>query len=413
MKALNEKPKVELLAPAGNMEKLEIVLHYGADAVYLAGKAFSLRNFSANFSLEEMATAIDMVHEKAAKAYVAVNIFPRNKDLAPIEAYLKKIRALAPDGIIAADPAVIASVQRIMPSVPIHLSTQANTTNAAAVQFWKAAGVSRINTARELTLTEIRHIAQTVGMEIETFVHGAMCVSYSGRCLLSSVMAQRSSNEGLCCQPCRFRYAVVEETRPGRYFPISEDGQGSYIFNSKDLCMIAHIPELISAGIHAFKIEGRMKSIHYAATSVKVYREAIDRYYSTPDNFKMVPYWQTELDKVTSRGYCTGFFFPDTDQVTLGYGAPCPSDNPLAAKVLAADGTNKAQIEARNQIRVGDIVEIVKPKGPPITDTILGIRDEDGIAVALAQPGSRVTIEMNNNCERLDLLRRGAAKEGR
>lgn len=398
--------RVELLAPAGNMEKLEIALHYGADAVYLAGKAFSLRNFADNFTLDEMRTAIGLAHAAQVKLYVAVNVFAHNQDLPAIDAYLRQLADLAPDAIIAADPAVVRMVRRIAPSIPIHLSTQANTTNAAAAQFWYEQGVRRINVARELHLTEIGQIAQTCPVEIEAFVHGAMCISYSGRCLLSSFMARRSGNQGECCQPCRFQYAVVEETRPGQYFPIEEDGRGTYLFNSKDLCMLAHLPAMIQSGIGTLKIEGRMKSIHYTATAIKVYREAIDRYYEAPEQFAPATHWQKELDKITSRGYCTGFYLDDPGETIPQYHAPTAAPNPLAAKVLAAAGSNKAHVEVRNQIRLRDAVEIVHPKGPPIPDSIQKIIDLNGMAIDLAQPGSRVTLHLSNDCARLDLLRR-------
>jgi putative protease len=307
--------RVELLAPAGNFEKLEVVLHYGADAVYLAGKMFSLRNFSDNFSIEEMASAIDLAHKHHTKVYVTINIYARNQDLNPLQEYIANVAAMAPDGIIVADPAILALVRRLASGVAIHMSTQANTTNIASARFWEQQGAVRINAARELSLEEIGQLSSIGTMEIEAFVHGAMCMSYSGRCLLSNYMARRPSNQGMCCQPCRFRYAVVEETRPGQYFPVSEDDHGTYIFNSRDLCMLAHLPSMIDSGVRALKIEGRMKGIHYAATAVKVYREAIDRYYADPTDFTLAPYWQSELDKITSRGYCTGFYLNDPQQV--------------------------------------------------------------------------------------------------
>ena len=405
----NDTPlhKIELLAPAGNMEKLEVALHYGADAVYLAGKQFSLRNFSANFSLSEIKTAIEMVHNHHARAYIAVNTFARNEDLNAIELFLQALAPLSIDGIIVADPAVVALCRRILPRIAIHLSTQANATNAAAARFWLEQGVRRINLARELSLSEIRAIVQTCpGLEFETFVHGAMCMSYSGRCLLSNFLAHRPSNQGMCCQPCRFKYAVVEETRPGQYFPISEDDSGTYLFNSHDLCMIEHLPALIQSGIRALKIEGRMKGIHYAATAVKTYREAIDSYYADPSHFHVLPYWLEELNKITSRGYCTGFYLDAPDQTTSCYHAPAPSKYPLAAKVLTSAGQCKADIEVRNQIRIGDAVEIVQPVGPPILDIIEQLTDSHGDVVPIAQPGSQVTIRFSTaKCRYLDLIR--------
>ena len=402
----DNRKKIELLAPAGNFEKLEIVLHYGADAVYLAGKEFSLRNFSDNFSLEEIKAALDLAHSYGAKAYVAVNIFARPGELVPIEAYLHQLKTVEPDGLIVADPAILAMARRIAPELPLHLSTQANTTNDEAVRFWQSLGVRRINAARELSLAEIAQLAEAGTVEIEAFVHGAMCISYSGRCLLSNYMARRPSNQGMCCQPCRFKYAVVEESRPGQYFPLAEDEQGTYIFNSRDLCMLGHLPAMVGAGIRALKIEGRMKGIHYAATAVKVYRQAIDAYYSDPDGYVLRPYWQQELDKITSRGYCTGFYLDDPDQAVPSYTFPQPPTHALAGKVLSAAGKNRAYIEVRNQIRQGDAVEIVKPSGLAIHDRIRSIMDNEGQTVAIAHPATRATVEMTTDCQRFDLLRR-------
>jgi len=399
-------PKVELLAPAGNFEKLEIALHYGADAVYLAGKAFSLRNFSDNFSMDEMKAAIELAHSHGAKAYVAVNIFARPKDISPIADYLDRLNALQPDGIILADPAVVSMARRIAPDLPIHLSTQANTTNEEAVRFWENIGVRRINAARELTLQEIALLAKNPRVKIEAFVHGAMCISYSGRCLLSNYMAQRPSNQGMCCQPCRFSYQVVEETRPGQLFPVAEDEQGTYIFNSKDLCMLEHLPRMIAANIGALKIEGRMKGIHYAATAVKVYREAIDAYYADPAGYTMQAYWQEELEKITSRGYCTGFYLNASQDRTQSYAPPQPPPYALVGKVLASAGRNRAYIEVRNQIRLGEAVEIVKTRGPAVVDRIGAIMDIEGQQIEMAQPGSRVTLSLSVDCDRWDLLRR-------
>jgi U32 family peptidase len=405
---MNKRPKhkVELLAPAGNFEKLEIVLHYGADAVYLAGHAFSLRNFSDNFDLDELVTAIALAHAHHAKVYVAVNIFARENDLAPLSAYLQRLNTIGPDAIIIADPAILSLAGKMAPHIPIHLSTQANTTNSEAVKFWRQLGVQRINAARELSLDEIKAMAQSKEIQIEAFVHGAMCISYSGRCLLSNYLAQRPSNQGMCCQPCRFQYAVVEETRPGQYFGIAEDERGTYIFNSKDLCMVAHLPQMIQTGIHTLKIEGRMKGIHYAATAVKIYREAIDHYYQCPDTYAVCPHWQEELDKISNRGYCTGFYLNDPEQTKPNDHAPTAPAYALAGKVLAPAGRHKAHIEVRNQLRVDESIEVIKPTGPAITTRISRIIDNQGEVIGVAQPGQHVTIDITTNCERLDLLRR-------
>jgi putative protease len=399
--------KVELLAPAGNLEKLEIVLHYGADAVYLSGESFSLRNYAGNFSLDELSAAIHKAHAYQAKAYVAVNIFARPNDIRPMADYIEQLKPLCPDGIILADPAVLSLVRHMAPSIPIHLSTQANTTNGEAVRFWQNHGVQRINAARELSLKEIAQLsANDGGVEIEAFVHGAMCISYSGRCLLSNYMAQRPSNQGMCCQPCRFQYTVVEQTRPGQYFPVAQDEHGTYIFNSKDLCMVGYLPQMIAANIRALKIEGRMKGIHYAATAVKVYREAIDAYYADPDGYAALPHWQQELDKITSRGYGTGFYFDKPGAGAQNYSPPAPPAYVLAAKVIAPAGRNRAHIDVRNQLRVGESIQIIKPFGPVISDRINGIMSVDGDRVEIAQPGSRVTLDLSTDCDALDLLRR-------
>ncbi|MGD8845111.1 MAG: U32 family peptidase [Desulfobacteraceae bacterium] len=398
--------KVELLAPAGNLEKLKIVLHYGADAVYLSGKAFSLRNFSGNFSNDELKSAINLAHAYNAKAYVAINIFARPKDIQPMADYIDQLKSLSPDGVILSDPAVLSLVRRIAPAIPIHLSTQANTTNEEAVRFWQGHGVERINAARELSLEEIFRLAVNKRMDIEAFVHGAMCISYSGRCLLSNYMAQRPSNQGMCCQPCRFQYTLMEETRPDQYFPVAQDDRGTYIFNSKDLCMVQHLSEMIGAGVRALKIEGRMKGIHYAATAVKVYREAIDAYYADPERYVVQPHWQQELDKITSRGYCTGFYLGSPQASAQNPAPPQPPAYALAGKVIASAGRNRAHIETRNQLRVGDPVEIIKPHGPAISDRIAGIMTVEGDRVEIAQPGSRVTIDISTDCDELDLLRR-------
>ncbi|MCP4746037.1 MAG: U32 family peptidase [Desulfobacteraceae bacterium] len=403
------RKKVELLAPAGNLEKLEIVLNYGADAVYLAGKSFSLRNFSENFTLEEMKTAVDMAHRQNRKVYVAVNSFLYNEDLSALKDYLIALQRIEPDGIIIADPGVLTLSKTYLPDIPIHLSTQANTSNTTAASFWKSQGIRRINAARELSLSQIAHMAQLSGLQVEAFVHGAMCISYSGRCLLSNYMAGRSSNQGMCCHPCRYNYALVEELRPGQYFPIMEDEKGAYILNSRDLCMLAHLPDMIRTGVRALKIEGRMKGINYAATTVKIYREAIDRYYDNPSAYELEPYWQSELDKITSRGYCTGFYMGDPSQVAPRYQSAHRRQPVFAGKVLGPAAKNKACIEVRNKIHAGQKIEIIKPRGPIVIDTINHIMDDAGNSVKIAQPGSKVTISISSDCKALDLLRISSA----
>ncbi|NMC75205.1 MAG: U32 family peptidase, partial [Geobacteraceae bacterium] len=277
----------ELLAPAGNREKLHVAVHYGADAVYLGGKEFSLRNLADNFSPEELSDAVSYAHDHGVKVYLATNIFPGNADLVEMRRYLEKVAEIPLDACIVADPGVLELVKEISPERPLHLSTQANTTNWLSARFWKRQGVTRVNLARELSLEEIREVKEKGGLEVEVFVHGAMCISYSGRCLLSSIMTGRDANRGECAQPCRWGYALVEEQRPGVYFPVMEDERGTFIFNARDLCLLEHLPELVESGVDSLKIEGRMKGIHYVASVVRVYREALDRYRDDPEGFRV------------------------------------------------------------------------------------------------------------------------------
>ena len=377
--------KVELFAPAGNFEKLEIAIHYGADAVYLGGKNFSLRNFSGNFSLEEIKQAVAYAHDRGVKIYVTVNVYVRNDEQPFIASYLEKLGAVGPDGVIAADPGVILTARELMPHIPLHLSTQANSTSYKTVEFWERLGIRRVNVARELTLAEIKTIGQQTQIEIEAFVHGAMCIAYSGRCLLSSFMANRHSNRGMCAHPCRWKYALVEETRAGHYMPIAEDDRGTYIFNSKDLCMIEHIPAMIQSGVSALKIEGRMKGINYLASVVKVYREAIDRYFQDPMGYAVQPEWLVELTRINRRGFCTGFYFDDPQQTVPDYDLSMGAETHLfIGKVLTAhDG--RTLMEVRNKCRAGDRVEILSPRHA-IRNTFIGdMQDEEGKQIQIAR----------------------------
>jgi len=399
--------KVELLAPAGNFEKLEIAVHYGADAVYLAGKEFSLRNFSGNFSLDEMQQAIAFGHDHGIKLYVACNIYPRDAELAAIRDHLAAVGALEPDGVIVADPGIFKLARETIPAIPLHVSTQANTTNSATAGFWKEMGAVRVNVARELNLSEIAHIITSTDIEVEAFVHGAMCISYSGRCLLSSFMAQRDANRGRCAHPCRWQYSVVEDQRPGKYMPVAEDDRGTYLFNSYDLCMIAHMPEVIMAGLAAVKIEGRMKGIHYLAATVKVYREAIDAWYADPDNYQTDPDWMAELSRINNRGYCTGFYFDAPDQTAPNLDNRKPDHGArFVGKVLQADVPGAPLVEVRNKIQTGDQVEILPAKGKTERSIITGIKNESGHPASVAQPGQIVTLAMEAACTEMDLIRR-------
>lgn len=398
--------KIELLAPAGNMEKLEIAVTYGADAVYLAGTNFSLRNFSQNFDHQEMKAARKLTKNNHVSMYVAVNIYSRNDEQDKIEAYLEELGEISPDGIIVADPAIFMEAKKRVPNIPLHISTQANTTNLKTAAFWKHLGAKRINTARELPLDEIRQIASSCDIEVEAFVHGAMCISYSGRCLMSSFMKKRESNRGMCCHPCRFHYTVMEKKRPGQYYPIAEDQRGAYIFNSKDLCMVNFIPEMINSGIDSLKIEGRMKSINYAATTIKVYRDAIDRYYDNPDGFQPDPMWMEELSKISHRGYSTGFYFNDPDQEIPNYKDSKNSGYLFMGKVISKTENDNTHIQVRNKIFSGDRIEVLSPKGPVKKDRIKNIVNDKGESVAFAQPGSLVSIVLNGNYLPLDIIRK-------
>ncbi len=405
MQKLNRK--IELLAPAGNFEKLEIAIHYGADAVYLAGKDYSLRNLSENFTLEELERAVLFARKSGVKVYVACNIFSRNSEQGAISDYLKNLAKISPDAVIIADPGILLEALKVMPGMPIHLSTQANTTNYKAALFWKNHGVSRINAARELSLKEIEEIALPGNVEVEVFVHGAMCISYSGRCLLSNFMENRDSNRGECCQPCRFRYSVVEETRPGRYMPVVEDNRGTYIFNSKDLCMIQFIPEMIKAGVSSLKIEGRMKGINYVASAVKVYREAIDSYYESPAEYPVKDEWIEELSRISNRGYCTGFYFGNTDDTVPNYMDIKPAtERTFIGKVTGVEDGNFAVLVVRNRFFLNDPVDILGKKGPVKKDTIKRILDIEGNELKAARSGSTVKVLLENECSTNDLLRK-------
>jgi putative protease len=399
-------PKPELLAPAGNFEKLEIAIHYGADAVYLAGKDFSLRNFSGNFTLEEMARAVELAHARGVKVYVACNIYSRNTEQKAVTDYLARLAKINPDAVIIADPGILMEARRAIPQIPIHLSTQANTTNYRSALFWKALGVRRINAARELTLGEISEIAVNGAMEVEAFVHGAMCISYSGRCLLSSFMTNRDANRGMCCQPCRFNYTVMEAKRPGQYYPLVEDDRGSYVFNSHDLCMIGHIPEMIRAGIVALKIEGRMKGINYLATTVNVYREAIDSFCNDPESYQTQPEWVRELGRISNRGYCTGFYFGDPIQVIPNYRDDINTPHTFVAKVTGESSGQTVAIQVRNKLFQGDRVDIIRPGCPVKKDVIGAIIDSEGHLAEYAQPGSNVSVTLSCKCRPNDLIRR-------
>ena len=399
--------KPELLAPAGNFEKLEIAVHYGADAVYLAGDDFSLRNFSGNFSEPELFKAIALARRHKVKVYLACNIYSRNHEQEKIKSFLSRIGEIGPDAIIISDPGIILLAGEIIPHIPIHLSTQANTTNINALRFWHRLGLQRVNLARELSLNEIREITKESPMETETFIHGAMCISYSGRCLLSSFLSGRDSNRGLCSHPCRWKYAVVEELRPDQYHPVFEDTRGTYIFNSKDLCMIEHIPDLIHAGITSLKIEGRMKGINYLASVVKTYRNAIDSYIDSPETYKTDPKWLDELFQVFHREYCTGFFFDKPDERLQNYSNRHKGEiHSFIGKIVGIVPDQKYLVEIRNKLSLEDTIEILSPNNNPKPAKPLELYDMQNNLINIANPNTTVLVKLETSCQINDIVRK-------
>jgi putative protease len=403
--------KPELLAPAGNLEKLKMALLYGADAVFMGGKAFGLRAFSDNFSEQELKEGIAFAHSLQKKAYITVNIFPHNEDLVELPGYLTFLRDAGADALIIADLGVYRMARAIVPELPLHISTQANNTNWSSVLCWQELGAQRVVLARELSLTNIELIRQKVSVELEAFVHGAMCISYSGRCLMSNYFTGRDANRGECAQPCRWKYHIVEEKRPNQFIPVLEDERGSYIFNSKDLCLLPHIPELISSGINSFKIEGRMKSVHYVATVVKAYRQAIDAYFSRPNEFAVQSEWMEELNKVSHREYTTGFYFNKTTQEDQIYGSSSYSQtHDFIGLVKSYDeSTQTALVEQRNNMRVGQEIEIFQPNGATFSQAIEAMFDMESQSIAVApHPQQLIRMSMKRPVEAYSMLRRKA-----
>lgn len=401
--------KPELLAPAGNLEKLKIAVVYGADAVYLGGPRYGLRMGADNFTTDEMAEAVAFSHQRNVKVYVTVNIFAHNRDFDGLPQYLGALREMGVDGLIVADPGVLSLVRSEAPHLPVHISTQANTTNSYAAAFWEARGVSRIVLARELSLDEIREIRKRVSVALEVFVHGAMCISYSGRCLLSKYMSGRDANLGDCAQSCRWRYSLVEEKRPGQYFPVLEDGRGTYILSSRDLCLLPHLPGLIGAGVDSFKIEGRVKSVHYVATVVKVYREAIDSMMENPEAFRVEPVWLEELGKVSNRDYTTGFLAGDG--TLSGHGDVEGIYSRNCTFVGMVKGYNKdrrvIEVEQRNRFCRGEELEVLRPGGPPVKFVVEDLFDQEGSQIDSApHPCQRVFIPCQFPVGEYSLLRR-------
>ena len=402
---------VELLIPASSLEVLKIAVIYGADAVYIGGEVFGLRAKAKNFSMEDMAEGNQFAHEHGVKVYVTANILAHNGDLEGVREYFTQLKEIKPDALIISDPGIYTIAKEICPEIERHISTQANNTNYGTYQFWWNQGAKRVVTARELSLKEIAEIRKNIPdeMEIETFVHGAMCISYSGRCLLSNYFTGRDANQGACTHPCRWKYAVVEEKRPGEYLPVYENERGTYIFNSKDLCMIEHIPELIEAGIDSFKIEGRMKTALYVATVARTYRKAIDDYLTSPEKYKENMDWYLEqISNCTYRQFTTGFFFGKPSEESQIY------DNNTYIKeytYLGIVGERNEeglyQIEQRNKFSVGEQIEVMKPDGRNIPVTVKRIVDEDGNEMESApHPKQVLYIDLGQELEMYDILRR-------
>ena len=403
--------KLELLIPASNLEVLKVAVMYGADAVYIGGEAFGLRAKAKNFSLEDMKEGIEFAHERGCKVYVTANILAHNYDLDGAREYFQELKQIGPDALIISDPGMFTIAKEVWPEVDIHISTQANNTNYLTYQFGWKQGAMRVVSARELSLKEIRQIRDNIPdeMEIESFMHGAMCISYSGRCLLSSFMAGRDANRGECTHPCRWKYSVVEEQRPGQYMPVYENERGTYIFNSKDLCMIEHIPEMLDAGIDSFKIEGRMKTALYVATVARTYGLAIDEYLKDPELYRSrIPFYKSEISKCTYRQYTTGFFFGKPDENTQIYDTNTyVKEYTYLGVVGETNSSGLYGIEQRNKFSVGEEIEVMKPDGDNITVTVKRITDESGKDMESApHPKQKLFVDLGIKLDEYDILRR-------
>ncbi|MCX8130076.1 MAG: U32 family peptidase [Clostridia bacterium] len=403
--------KVELLAPAGNLEKLKMAIEYGADAVYIGGEEYGLRASADNFNLEEMKDGIEYTHSKGKKIYLTMNIIPHNEDLSEMPAYVESVSKLGIDAIILSDPGVYSIVKECAPEMEIHLSTQANNTNWRSARFWHEHGVRRIVLARELSFSEIKEIREKTdkALELEIFIHGAMCISYSGRCLLSNYMANRDSNRGQCAHPCRWKYHLVEEKRPGEYMPVFENERGTFIYNSKDLCLIEHIPDIIESGVYSLKIEGRMKSSYYVATIVRAYRQAIDEYYNDPEKYIFNPKLLEEISKASHREYTTGFYFnKPTGQDQIYHTSSYIREYDFVGLVTAYDKvTGMATIEQRNRMYTGDEIEVVRPGGGYFVQNIKTMKNIEGEEIEVApHPQMTVFMPMDQEVEEYTMLRR-------
>lgn len=410
--------KTELLIPAGSLEILKTAVIYGADAVYIGGEAFGLRARAKNFTLEEMGEGIAYAHERGVRVFVTANILAHNGDLPGVERYFHELKELGPDALIISDPGVFAIAKRILADAEIHISTQANNTNYETYRFWHGLGAKRVVTARELSLEEIKEIRERIpeDMEIESFVHGAMCISYSGRCLLSNFMSGRDANRGACTHPCRWKYSIVEEKRPGEYMQVYENERGTFLFNSKDLCMIGHIPELLEAGVDSLKVEGRMKTALYVATVTRAYRKAIDDYQSDPKKYRAHLNWYLEeVVKCVNREFTTGFYFGNPEAADYIYeNSTYVKDYTYLGTVESVDEKGLAGLEQKNKFSVGETVEIMKPDGRNIAAAVRGIWDEDGnVQESAPHARQKLLVDLEGKAERFDVLRKEAASSAR
>ncbi len=402
--------KPELLIPASSLEVLKTAVMFGADAVYIGGDAFGLRAKAKNFSKEEMKEGIEFAHEHGVHVHVTVNILAHNYDLDGVETYLHELKELKPDALIIADPGIFMKARRICPEIDIHVSTQANNTNYETYNFWHDLGAKRVVAARELSMAEIKEIKQRIpeDLEMESFIHGAMCISYSGRCLLSNYFTGRDANHGACTHPCRWKYAVVEEKRPGEYLPVYENERGTYIFNSKDLCMIEHIPELVDAGVDSCKIEGRMKTALYVATVARTYRKAIDDFFESEEKYRQnMPWYLDQISKCTYRQFTTGFYFgKPSDEMQIYDNNTYVSEYIYLGIVYDIDERGFAKIEQRNKFSVGDEIEIMKPDGTDVKVRVNGMYTEDGTAVESCPHSKEIIyLDLSERPSRYDILR--------
>lgn len=405
------RKKPELLIPASSLEVLKAAVHYGADAVYIGGDMYGLRAKAKNFSMKDMEEGISYAHAHGKKVYVTANITAHNRDLQGISEYFKELSQIRPDALIISDPGVFELAGSICPDIERHISTQANNVNYAAYRFWHKLGASRVVSARELSIEEIREIRDNIPdeLEIETFVHGAMCISYSGRCLLSNYFTGRDANLGACTHPCRWKYYITEEKRPGEYLPIEENERGTFIFNSKDLCMIDHIPDIIKVGIDSLKIEGRMKTALYVAAVARTYRMAIDDYYEDPALYeKKIPYYMEEISKCTYRQFTTGFFYgPTTHETQIYDNNTYVKEYTYLGMISGENGKGLYGLEQRNKFSIGEAIEIMKPCGDNIEAKVLRIEDEDGNEMeSCPHPKQRIWIDLGVELKPYDILRR-------